>query len=87
MNDPFEWSLPWLLGALVVALLLFIGFVKSDEDAQWKQFAKDHACKLVSTEDGSTAIGFTSKGSMATTYISGHEGFLCDDGVVHYREK
>jgi hypothetical protein len=75
--------------ALLLATICLMVAAAIHEKKQWEVFRTAHACKIVAQVSGSstTAIGFSSSGSMTVTPIAipAKTGWLCDDGVTYYR--
>lgn len=79
-----------LIGVLIIVLLAVIIYGTIQENKQWTAFSQAHHCKLVSHSSGTNAMttGVSGNGSVVvgSTYISGKDGYLCDDGITYYRD-
>lgn len=81
-------------GLFVVSLiigLVVLAFVADHYGAKrWAAFSAAHHCKLVSHMDGNTlvmpVVNANGGVSVASTYVPGKDGYLCDDGVTYYRD-
>ena len=78
-----------VLIVVTLSVLLIIG--NSEERAEWEKFRAAHHCRVVGETDGTTGtgVGITSSGKAAfvSTYEAGKIGWLCDDGITHWRSK
>lgn len=90
MSD--KWFVAWTAG---ISILLLIGiiYILALENKTWKQFAREHQCKLVGKSSGDTAptigsaVGPNGQVSIVVgvTTTPGKTGYLCDDGVTYWR--
>ena len=78
-----------ILVGVSVAGFIVLFILIDQEQRDWEQFNKEHACKVVSQVDGSTfnTYGVDSKGGMTVGVAStpSKTGYLCNDGVTYYR--
>lgn len=87
MDEDFMFGFFVVSVVLLFFFVIFVGLKDQEKsDSDWKNFASGHHCHLVSTSNGSTGVGLTSRGSIVSTYEPGKDGYLCDDGVIHYRD-
>ena len=71
---------------LVAIVLIGLSVVLAVEDSKaWNKFKVDHHCKVVAQVSPSNGIGVSSSGNLVTTYESGKQGWLCDDGITYFR--
>lgn len=73
----------------VVGLIGMIFYVAIQEQAQWNDFAANHACKVVAKKRGevftTTGIGANGQIVIGTGSTSDQTAYLCDDGVTYWR--
>lgn len=78
-----------IIVGVIIALTAAMVMGASDERSQWEAFSASHSCKIVSKTTGNTLLSpvFSGKGGvgLATTYVPGKTGYLCNDGVTYYR--
>ncbi len=72
--------------AFVIALLGLAVWACNKDAKEWAAFSKAHACKLVGVTDGHVSTGFAG-GKVVTTYTSGQNGYLCNDGVTYWKDR
>jgi hypothetical protein len=75
--------------ALVVVLVLLIGWAAVVEERKWRDFAAAHGCRVVGKRQGDTTVGYTSAGGGGTVIGSSSPqvAYLCDDGVTYWRNE
>lgn len=82
-----------LYGATISFLLVAGIYAGLNENAEWKTFSKEHACKKVGDIKGGARLGFghgiTANGQigtgMVTTFEADKTGWLCGDGITYWR--
>jgi len=79
-------------GFIVFFVIAIIYIIISDyqESIEWRKFKVDHKCKIVAHIDSSSSPTFGISGSgkpvFGSTYISGKDGWLCNDGITYYKD-
>jgi len=95
------WNEGWLgitLLAMIIMLAILIPlsiYVSTEESKSWDEFKEMHSCNMTSATHGYTTTGtgiwIIANGQVGTVmvpnYISGKEGWLCDDGITYFRNK
>ena len=59
--------------ALLVVLVLLIGWAAVVEERKWREFAAEHNCRVVGKRQSEATTGYT------------QTAYLCDDGVTYWR--
>lgn len=73
----------WLGLALFIAGgALYLGV---QGEANWKQFAQEHDCKVIAQHNGTSSVGVTYNGKVGSIYTPGTVTYHCNDGVDYTR--
>lgn len=86
IGDWFDDHFGLVVCAVVALAIVGLVWAAGEEQKEWDAWARQHHCRLVSTADGTVVSVFGGK-SVSFGYVPGKDGYACDDGVVHYRDR
>jgi hypothetical protein len=78
--DDFRFWFGLALFIVVVAICLGM-----QGEANWRQFAQEHDCKVIARHDGTNSVGVTYTGKVGSIYTPGTVTYRCNDGVDYTR--
>lgn len=79
-----EYSIPLGIGVVLVAVIVLFVCLSIRDEHNWDRFRKQHECKVVRREAGSTTTGFANGKTVVVT-TPGKVTWRCDDGVEYVR--
>lgn len=85
---------PVVFIAALIAGMLAVGFfavrTSAKERAAWIQYRSAHNCRIVAKQDddvlSGSGVSSSGKAVFTTTYVPARDGWLCDDGITHWKD-